>query len=74
MPLFVRPFVYFGYRYILKLGFLDGPTGFLFHFLQAFWFRLIIDVKLLDLENRIGAGELTVDELIQSSSHSVWAS
>jgi glycosyltransferase involved in cell wall biosynthesis len=33
LPLFVRPFLYFGYRYIWKLGFLDGPDGFLFHFL-----------------------------------------
>ena len=27
MPLYVRPFLYFGYRYFLRLGFLDGKQG-----------------------------------------------
>jgi len=49
MPLFVRPFLYFFWRYFLLLGFLDGARGTLFHFLQAFWFRLIVDVRLLEL-------------------------
>ncbi|RMF26541.1 MAG: glycosyltransferase family 2 protein [Bacteroidetes bacterium] len=46
MPLFVRPFLYFFYRYFFKLGFLDGKEGFIFHFLQAFWFRLLVDIKI----------------------------
>ena len=49
MPLYVRPFVYFFYRYFLLLGILDGKTGFIFHFLQAFWFRLIVDIRLEEL-------------------------
>lgn len=53
MPLFLRPFLYFTYRYFFQLGFLDGKQGFIFHFLQAFWFRLVVDIKL--------------DELIQES-------
>jgi len=52
MPLFVRPFLYFIYRYFLRLGFLDGKKGFIFHFLQAFWYRLIVDVKLEQLRAR----------------------
>jgi glycosyltransferase involved in cell wall biosynthesis len=55
MPLFVRPALYFAYRYVLRLGVLDGKTGFLFHFLQAFWFRLVVDVRLEELL-REGAG------------------
>jgi glycosyltransferase involved in cell wall biosynthesis len=46
LPLYFRPAVYFTYRYIFRLGFLDGRVGFLFHFLQAFWFRLLIDINL----------------------------
>lgn len=46
LPRYARPALYFGYRFILRLGFLDGQTGILFHFLQAFWFRLIVDVKI----------------------------
>lgn len=49
MPLFVRPFVYFFYRYILRLGFLDGKQGFIYHFTQAFLYRLMVDIELDDL-------------------------
>jgi glycosyltransferase involved in cell wall biosynthesis len=49
MPLFVRPLVYFVYRYIVRRGFLDGKQGFIFHFLQAFWYRLLVDIHLDDL-------------------------
>jgi glycosyltransferase involved in cell wall biosynthesis len=46
MPLYVRPFFYFFYRYVVRLGFLDGKEGFVFHFLQGFWYRLLVDIKL----------------------------
>jgi glycosyltransferase involved in cell wall biosynthesis len=32
-PLFVRPFGLFFYRYFVRLGFLDGPSGFVFYVL-----------------------------------------
>jgi glycosyltransferase involved in cell wall biosynthesis len=46
LPRYFRPCLYFTYRFIFRLGFLDGKTGILFHFLQGFWFRLIVDVKI----------------------------
>jgi glycosyltransferase involved in cell wall biosynthesis len=46
LPLFVRPFVLFGYRYFFKLGFLDGQEGFIYWVLQTFWFRFLIDAKI----------------------------
>ncbi len=49
LPLYIRPFLYFAYRFVFRLGFLDGKQGRLFHFLQGFWFRLIIDVKIEEL-------------------------
>ena len=49
LPLGFRPFLYFTYRLIFRLGFLDGSTGILFHFLQGFWFRLIVDVKIKEI-------------------------
>jgi glycosyltransferase involved in cell wall biosynthesis len=54
-PLFLRPFLYFFYRYFLRLGFLDGKEGFIFHFLQGFWFRLLVDIKLEEI--RAGSRE-----------------
>jgi glycosyltransferase involved in cell wall biosynthesis len=53
MPLFLRPLLYFLYRYFFLLGILDGKTGFVFHFLQAFWFRLIVDIRLEELMREI---------------------
>jgi len=45
-PLYLRALFYWLYRYFLRLGFLDGKEGFIFHFLQGFWFRLLVDIKL----------------------------
>jgi exosortase/archaeosortase family protein len=46
LPLYVRPLLYFFYRMIFQRGILDGKEGIIFHFLQAFWFRLIVDIKI----------------------------
>jgi glycosyltransferase involved in cell wall biosynthesis len=50
LPLYVRPFLLFIYRYFLRLGFLDGKEGFIFHFLQSLWFRLLVDIRREELE------------------------
>ena len=50
LPLYIRPFVYFFYRYVILLGFLDGKQGAIFHFMQAFWFRLVWDIRLEELQ------------------------
>lgn len=47
-PLFFRPLALFFYRYIVRLGFLDGATGLIFYVLQTFWFRFLIDSKLFE--------------------------
>jgi hypothetical protein len=46
LPLFVRPCLYFAYRYVLRGGFLDGREGFVFHALQGFWYRLLVDINI----------------------------
>ncbi|MFA5797892.1 MAG: glycosyltransferase family 2 protein [Candidatus Woesearchaeota archaeon] len=48
MPLFLRAWGYFIYRYIFRLGFLDGKEGLIFHFLQGFWYRFLVDAKLYE--------------------------
>ncbi len=48
MPLGLRAFVYFFYRYVVRGGFLDGQEGFIYHTLQAFWYRVLIDAYVLD--------------------------
>jgi glycosyltransferase involved in cell wall biosynthesis len=46
LPLFVRPCLYVAYRYVLRGGFLDGREGFVFHVLQGFWYRLLVDINI----------------------------
>jgi glycosyltransferase involved in cell wall biosynthesis len=50
LPPLVRPFLYFGYRYLVRGGFLDGKEAFLYHFLQGLWFPLLIDAKYLEMK------------------------
>lgn len=52
LPLFMRPFLLFIYRYIFRLGFLDGREGLIFFVLQTFWFRFLVDA--MTYEKRSG--------------------
>lgn len=53
LPLGLRAFVYFIYRMVFQLGFLDGRAGFAFHFLQGFWYRYLVDMKVSEVERRM---------------------
>jgi glycosyltransferase involved in cell wall biosynthesis len=46
LPAGPRAAAYFVYRYVFRLGFLDGREGLYFAFLQGLWFRLLVDAKL----------------------------
>lgn len=50
LPFGVGPLLYFLYRYLFQLGFLDGRAGLVYHVLQGFWYRFLVDVRLLELE------------------------
>ena len=50
LPIGFRAGAYFCYRYIFRLGFLDGTQGFLCHFMQGFWYRLLVDIKIMEIE------------------------
>ena len=52
LPLFLRPLIYFFYRYIILRGFLDGKSGFVWHVLQGFWYRFLVDAKIYELRQR----------------------
>lgn len=51
-PKFLRAFLYFVYRYFFLLGFLDGAQGLVFHFLQGFWYRFLVDAKMYEAERK----------------------
>ena len=48
MPILLRPFLLFLYRYVVRAGFLDGTRGLVFYVLQTLWFRFLVDAKLLE--------------------------
>lgn len=50
MPLFWRAFAFFFLRYFIRLGFLDGKEGFLWHFLQGWWYRTLADAKVYEIK------------------------
>lgn len=54
MPLFWRAFGYFIYRYIFRLGFLDGKEGFMWDFLQGWWYRTLVDAKIFECKKACG--------------------
>lgn len=59
LPLGLRSFVYFFYRYIIRLGILDAQSASSFHVLQGLWYRYLVDVKVAEVkrymqENNVG--------------------
>ena len=62
LPLGMRTHMYYLYRYYIKLGFLDGKEGKIYAFLQAYWYRYLVDVKIYECQKMgthyIGKGEL----------------
>jgi glycosyltransferase involved in cell wall biosynthesis len=51
LPLFLRPFLYFFYRYVLRGGFLEGRRGLVWHLLQGFWFQFLVDAKIFQIKH-----------------------
>lgn len=53
LPYFLRPILYFFYRYFIQLGFLDGARGFAYHFMQGLWYRALVDLKCLEVKKTL---------------------
>src|SRR3990167_1037579 len=50
LPLLLKSMMYFFYRYFIRLGFLDGRVGFIYHFLQSGWYYFLVDVKYIEMQ------------------------
>lgn len=68
-PLFWRSFVYFCYRYFFKLGFLDGKKGFLWHFLQGWWYRTLVDAKVFEIKKACGNNPENIKQHLKAVYH-----
>jgi len=67
LPLFWRSFAFFVYRYFFRLGFLDGKEGFLWHFLQGFWYRTLADAKVYETKKRFGFDDEKIKAYIKDN-------
>ena len=48
MPLLLRPCLFFFRNYILRLGFLDGRAGLVYHVLWSFWYPFLVSARILE--------------------------
>ncbi len=57
----MRASLYFLFRYVVRAGFLDGYKGFLFHFMQGYWYRLLVDVNVQEFQQKLEGNESRED-------------
>ena len=66
LPVILRPLLLFLYSYFFRLGLLNGWQGIVFHFLHGFWFRLLVDFKILELKKIMKRDKLTLEQIVKS--------
>lgn len=72
MPFTLSAMLYFFWRYIFQLGFLDGRSGLVYHFLQGYWYRFLVGAKVMELESAIvhlSDKDQIVEELSRLTGH-----
>ena len=68
-PLFWRSFAYFCYRYFFKLAFLEGKEGFLWTFMQGWWYRTLVDAKIYEIKKACGDNPDKIKEHLKTVYH-----
>ncbi len=68
-PLFWRSFAYFCYRYFLKGACLDGKIGFIWTFLQGWWYRMLVDAKVYEIKHHCGINKDEIINYIHDEYH-----
>jgi len=53
LPRYFRAKLYYWFIYYIRLGFLDGEAGHVFAFLQAYFFRFVVDAKIYEQKLKI---------------------
>lgn len=53
LPFTVSALLYFLWRYFGQMGFLDGRSGLIYHFLQGYWYRFLVGAKVMELERAV---------------------
>lgn len=66
-PLFWRSFAYFCYRYFLKGACLDGKIGFIWTFLQGWWYRMLVDAKVYEIKSICGSDKEKICQYLKET-------
>ena len=66
-PLFWRSFAYFCYRYFLKGACLDGKVGFIWTFLQGWWYRTLVDAKVYEIKSICGSDKEKIRQYLKDT-------
>lgn len=64
-PLFFRSFAYFIYRYLFKGAVLEGKMGFVGTFLQAWWYRTLVDTIILEIKRACGSDKELIKDYLK---------
>lgn len=64
LPFGIGPLAYFLWRFIFQLGFLDGREGRIYHVLQGFWYRFLVDVRRMEFERAMD-GAVTAQQRLE---------
>lgn len=65
LPLFWRSFAYFIYRYFIKGACLEGKEGFLWSFIQGWWYRTLVDAKVYEIKKKSGGNKEKIKEILR---------
>lgn len=65
LPPILRAVFYFLYRYIIRFGFLDGRSGFLWHFMQSFWYRILVDSIIIEVSKEVDERSNSFEEILK---------
>lgn len=69
LPVFWRCFAYFIYRYIFTGTFIQGKAGFVYCFVQGWWYRVLVDGILNEAENYAKGDKNKIIEYMNSKYH-----
>ncbi|WP_084324450.1 glycosyltransferase family 2 protein [Hyphomonas polymorpha] len=66
IPPSLRAAIYFVWRYVFRFGFLDGRPGWYFHLLQGFWYRTLVDAKVMEIQRYADEHRISITAAIET--------
>jgi glycosyltransferase involved in cell wall biosynthesis len=71
LPPLLRPCLFFFYRVAIRGAVLDGWKALIYHFLQAFWYPLLIDIYFLEMSRAAPESRNAAYDVQLSHEHSL---